>query len=351
MARTKPSPTHLALVQLIEALGGTATTTQVERWQQHGWIPKTSAWREAGSTRLRPEILHRALWLASTARAGRSIGWWGWVFWAVDDTPDSAQRLRGALVATLKRPMVRAGVERIPTGNSNQAFQARQDAAARMLTNHRAPRRDLDETLRVHAAEAGLELTRSPEALPNVFHPALMDPGARLLLGGAADVGIEELLEALARAMPDNPEMIERIREAHRQAELAGIDLLAQSPWAQGISGMVRTVERADDRILCHAVHTCARATFVLKALMRYAPGEPEILVRLMEDVMWERWGRFAGVTPEGVPGLAALALDTFRCLADLDWAVELERYLVFMHTLLVAYPERLGFPADRTEA
>ncbi|MER6319284.1 hypothetical protein ABT237_36850 [Streptomyces sp. NPDC001581] len=95
MARTKPSPTHLALVQLIEALGGTATTTQVERWQQNGWIPRTSAWRVSGSTRLRPEILRRALWLASTAWAGRSIGWLGWVFTLPGMRMGSDRRLGG----------------------------------------------------------------------------------------------------------------------------------------------------------------------------------------------------------------------------------------------------------------
>ncbi|MFE4337308.1 hypothetical protein ACFRQM_50915 [Streptomyces sp. NPDC056831] len=151
-----------------------------------------------------------------------------------------------------------------------------------MLPNRRAPRRDLDAILRTHAAEAGLELPRpQPTALPNISHRALMDPGARLLLGGATDLGIEELLEALEQAMPDDTEAIERLREAHRQAELAGIDLLAQSPWAPGVLGMVRTVETADDQYLCHAVHLCTRATCVLEALMRRAPERPEILARL----------------------------------------------------------------------
>lgn len=232
MVRSKPSAAHLALVRAIEERGREATTTQVERWQQKGWLPKAAAWFDPASPTILPLIMDRALWLASNARAGRSIGWWAWVFWAVDETPDSVQRLREALVTALKRPLSRAGIERIPTGNSNQAFQARTDAAAKMLTNRRVPRRDLDATLRAHAADAGLELPRLPgSALPNVSHWALMDLGARLLLGGAADIGMEDLLEALARAMPDHTEAIEHLREAHRQAELAGTDLLAQHPW------------------------------------------------------------------------------------------------------------------------
>ncbi|MFF3679873.1 hypothetical protein ACFYYS_38630 [Streptomyces sp. NPDC002120] len=351
MARTKPSAAHLALVRAIREHGRKATTTQVERWQQQGWLPKASAWFEPGSPTIRPLIMHRALWLASNARAGRSIGWWGWVFWAVDDTPASAQRLRAALVAALKRPLARAGIEKIPAGNSNRAFQARQDAAAKMLTNRRAPRRDLGATMRAHAAEAGLELPRAlGAALPNIFHRALMDPGARLLLGGSADIGMEELLHAMAQAMPDHPETIQQLREAHRQAELEGTDLLAQSPFAQGISGMVRTVETTDDRDLCHAVRTCTRATVVLEALMRRAPDEPAILALLTRDVMWEQWARVGGITPEGTPGLAAVAINTFQYLAMPDWAADLDRYLSFMDNLLVACHEPPGSSGNETE-
>ncbi len=209
----------------------------MERWQQQGWLPRASAWFEPDSTTVRPVILHRALWLASTARPGRSIGWVGWFFWAVDDTPDSAQRLRTALVAALKRPLTQAGVEKIPAGNSDQAFQARQDAAAKMLPNRRVPRRDLDATLRSHAAEVGLELPRpQAAALPNISHQALADLGARLLLGGAGDLGIEGVLEALEQAMPNHTEAIEHLRTEHQQAELAGTDPLARSPGLRAFS-------------------------------------------------------------------------------------------------------------------
>ncbi|MER7378010.1 hypothetical protein [Streptomyces lanatus] len=115
----------------------------------------------------------RALWLASNARAGRSIGWWAWVFWAVDDIPDSAQRLREALVAALKRRLV------------------------------------------------------SRSTLPNISHRALSELDARLLLGGAADIG------------------------------------------------------------LCHARRTCTKATVVLKALMRRAPEAPMIMTLLMTMPEW----------------------------------------------------------------
>ncbi|MGW2672531.1 hypothetical protein ACWC5F_31350 [Streptomyces sp. NPDC001272] len=338
MARTKPSPAHVALVQIIQEVGYAATTTQLERWQQHGWLPKTAAWYEPGSIALRRDIVHRAVWLASTARAGRSIGWVGWVFWAIDDTPDTAQRLRQALVETLKRPLARAGIDQIPTGNSNKAFQSRVDAAAKMLEGRRAPRRDLDGTLRAHAAEVGIELPRSSApSLPNIFHQALMDPGARLLLGGAADVGAEDLLGALERAMPDHPEAIEQLRDALRQAELDGVDVLAQAPLAQGVPGMVRTIETADDRDLCHALRICTQASSVLAVLMGRAPDQPEILARLMGDVMWEQWARVGGILPDSpaVVAAAAVAISTFQYLTMPDWAEDLDRYLAFMMTLL----------------
>lgn len=351
MPRTKPSPAHEALVRAIKEQGDRATTTQVERWQQQGWLPSASAWFEPDSPTTRPLILQRALWLASTARPGRSIGWVGWFFWAVDNTPDSAQRLRTALVATLKRPLTQAGIEKIPTGNSDRAFQARQDAAGKMLPNRRVPRRDLEATLRAHAAEVGLELPRAQATtLPSISHRALQDSGARLLLGGAADLGIEGLLEALEQAMPDHTEVLEGLREAHRQAELAGIDLLAQSPWAQGILGMVRTIEAAEDQDLCHAVHICTRASGVLEVLMRRAPEKPEILTYLTGDEMWQRWALVGGILPtEGAPSLAAVALNTYQYLADPDWAAELDRYLSFMCGLLIAFGF-LGSPGDGTE-
>ncbi|MFJ4781250.1 hypothetical protein [Streptomyces sp. NPDC088762] len=346
MARTKPSTAHLALVREIEEHGETATTTQVERWQQQGWLPRASAWFESGSSAFRPTIVSRAVWLAHTARAGRSIGWLGWVFWAIDDTPDSAKRLRTALVTTLKRPLARAGIEQIPAGNSNKAFQARQDAAARMLTNRRSPRRDLDGTLRDHAAAAGIELPRSPAAaVPNIFHRALLDPGARLMLGGASDVGFEELLESWERAWPDHAEAIEHIREVHRQAELAGTDLMAQSPMAEGLTGMVRTIETADDPDLCGAVRTCTKASGALAVLMQRAADEPEILAQLMNDVMWDQWARVGGIAPDGAAGAAAVAITTFQYLAMPDWAADLERYLSFMASLLASYPETAASP------
>jgi hypothetical protein len=174
-----------------------------------------------------------------------------------------------------------------------------------------------------------------------------MDLGARLLLGGAADIGMEELLEALVRAMPGHTETIERLREVHRQAELAGIDLLAQHPLAQGVPGMVRTVEKAEDRDLCHAVRICTRATVVLQALIRRAPDVPMIMTLLMRDVMWVQWARVGGITPEGTPGLAAVAINTYQYLTMPEWAADLDRYLFFMDNLLVACHEPSDCPGS----
>lgn len=351
MARTQPSAAHLALVGAIDEHGETATPTQIERWQQQGWLPKAAEWFEPDSSTIRPEILTRAVWLAHTARAGRSIGWLGWVFWAIDDTPDSARRLRAVLVATLKRPLARAGIEQLPAGDSNHAFQARQDAAARMLANRRSPRRDFDGILRDGAAAADVELPRSPEtAVPNIFHGALMEPGARLLLGGAADVGIQDLLASWEQAWPDHVEKIEYIRRAHREAELAGTDLMAQSPMAEGMAGMVRTIESADVRELCAAVRSCTKASGALGVLMQRAVYEPEILARLMSDAMWDQWARVGGIAPDGAVGAAAVAISTFQYLAMPEWAADLERYSAFMDELLTSYPQVSTSVASKEE-
>ncbi|MFI1154716.1 hypothetical protein [Streptomyces sp. NPDC020817] len=72
---------------------------------------------------------------------------------------------------------------------------------------------------------------------------------------------------------------------------------------------MVRTVETADDRDLCHAVYTCTQATGALHDLTRRFSADPESIALLMRDVMWQRWARAGGITPEGTPGLAAVAL------------------------------------------
>ncbi|WP_328966192.1 hypothetical protein [Streptomyces virginiae] len=215
-----------------------------------------------------------------------------------------------------------------------------------MMENRRSPRRDLDGTLRDGAAAAGVELPRSPEpAVPNIFHRALLEPGARLLLGGTADVGIEDLLESWEQAWPDHAEKLEFIREAHRQAELAGTNLMAQSPMAEGMAGMVRTIETADDKELCEAVRSCTKASGLLGVLMQRAVYEPEILARLMSDAMWNQWARVGGIAPDGAAGAAAVAISTFQYLAMPDWAADLDRYVRVMHALDAAYPVPLDTP------
>ncbi|NWF30295.1 hypothetical protein HW130_29285 [Streptomyces sp. PKU-EA00015] len=132
--------------------------------------------------------------------------------------------------------------------------------------NCRSPRRDLDGTLREYAAKDGVELppTRS---VPNLFHRALTEPGARMMVGGAADVGFEGLMESWEATWPEGKEAIERIRTAYREAELAGVDLMAQSPMADGLRRLMRAVEQADNRLLCAAVRACTKASGTLAAL------------------------------------------------------------------------------------
>lgn len=74
-----------------------------------------------------------------------------------------------------------------------------------------------------------------------------------------------------------------------------------------------------------------------LHELMRRSSDEPQILARLTGDVMWQRWAVVGGITPEGTPGLAAVALNTVQYLTEPDGAAELGRYMSLVHALDVA--------------
>ncbi|MEH6374314.1 hypothetical protein V7793_08245 [Streptomyces sp. KLMMK] len=316
MARTKPSAAELALVAEVEKHGHAVTATQLERWRRQAWLPSTPDWFDAGSCTIRPEIVQRAVHLAALTWPGRSTGWLGWVFWAIDDTPATAKRLRAALLRALERPFARAGVVQVPAGDSDEAFQAREEAAPRLLHNRRSHRRDFDGILRSHASAAGVELPRSPaHSVPNMFHRAVLESGARMVVGGGADVGLEGMLEVLEHAWPDQEPTIERIRTAHRQAALAGVDLMLQAPLAYGLPGMLRTVEAADDRLLCAAVRTCTKASGALAVLLQHAVYAQEILPSLMGDAMWDQWVRVGGFAPYGVVGEVAIAMSAIQYL------------------------------------
>ncbi|MGW8955613.1 hypothetical protein [Streptomyces sp. NPDC055709] len=150
-------------------------------------------------------------------------------------------------------------------------------------------------------------------------------------------------MEAWERAWPENGEMIEHIRTMHREAELAGDDLMAQSPMADGLPGLIRAVVTADDRQLCAAVRVCTKASGTLWMLWQRAVNEPDVLSQLMSDVTWDQWARAGGLAPQGVVGEAAIAISTVQYLLTPDWAKDLDRYLALMTTLL---PARSADPA-----
>ncbi|MFC4463791.1 hypothetical protein ACFPH6_04230 [Streptomyces xiangluensis] len=162
-----------------------------------------------------------------------------------------------------------------------------------MLKNLRhCPERDFDGTLRAGAAEAEFDLPPSRK-VANMFHKTLMDPGARMMVGGVTDVTFEELMEAWEAASPDNADLVDRIRTAHCDASLTGVDLFAHSPMADGLRGLIRTVQEADDQRLCSAVRACTKGSGILGILLiQRAPYEPQILRTLMADEMWEQWVR-----------------------------------------------------------
>lgn len=335
MPRTKASRLELALIAEVDKRGYRVTATQLERWRQQLWLPRTKDWRGDDGD-IHPDVVHLTIGLVRASGQGRSVSWAGWVCWALADTPETAERLRKALVSSLRRPLERAGldVELVPSGDSDGAFEAREKLAAQLLRNCRSPRRDLDGTLREYAAKDGVELppTRS---VPNLFHRALAESGARMMVGGAADVGFEGLMELWEATWPEGKKMTERIRTAHREAELAGVDLMAQFPMADGLIGLMRLVEQADDRMLCAAVRACTKASGTLAALWTRAVENPELVHHLMADVMWDQWVRVGGLTPNGAAGEVAVAISTVQYLAVPGWAEDLHRLQSVMDSLL----------------
>ncbi|MEU6988206.1 hypothetical protein ABZ946_33070 [Streptomyces sp. NPDC046324] len=232
--------------------------------------------------------------------------------------------------------MEKAGldVEQVPRGDSDAAFEAREELAAQLLRNRRSPRRDLDGTLREYAARDGVELPSS-RSVPNLFHRALTEPGARMMVGGVTDVGFGGLMDSWEATWPEGRETIERLRAAHREAELAGVDLMAQSPMADGLRGLMRLVEQTDDRLLCAAVRACTRASGTLAVLWTRAVENLELVHHLMADVMWDQWVRVGGLAPNGAAGEAAVAISTVQYLAVPGWADDLHRFQNVMDNLL----------------
>ncbi|MEU9370731.1 hypothetical protein AB0D71_39990 [Streptomyces avermitilis] len=349
MTRTPPSELDQALVAAVAELGFAISAAQLERWRTNLWLARATDCTDPDTGEPRPEAVHRAMCLAAASTPGRGISWLGWTFWAIDDTPASSARLRAAVASALQRPFRRNGVDvhQIPEGDSDAASDAREQLSVALLTGQRHPRKDFDGALRAAAADAAFELP-PPRSVPNMFHPALLDQGARMLLGGADDTGFEDLADAWEAASPANSALLDTMRTMNREAALKGIDLFAQSPLADGLRGLVRAVQEADDRVLCAAVRACTKGNAVLSTLLiQRAPDDPAILQTLMDDEMWDQWARVGGFAPVlGVGGEAAIALNVFQYLTLPRWAGDLERYLTLMDTLLAPECRRPGLVA-----
>lgn len=335
MTRTPPTAAELALAAEVGRHQLTATPHQFERWRAKRWLAPTEQWSDLATGALRPEIVHRAAWLAALSKPGRGISWIGWTFWAIDDTEQTAALLRQALTRTLHLPLRPAGITpaQIPQGDSNRAFTTRQQLADRLRQRRRAIGRDLDGLLRDHARTAGVALPE-PRTVSNPFDATLIRIGARLVTGGMADVSPEELVEGWRSVWTGPPEQLDRITTAHRRADQAGTDLRALSPLAHGLPGLVSALEETDGHLLCEAVRACTKATSALMKLL-LERADAEILAVLMDDVMWDQWARTAGIAPAGRLGEAAITLSTVQYLLVPGWAEDLHRYQDRMDRLL----------------
>ncbi|GAA1733648.1 MULTISPECIES: hypothetical protein [Streptomyces] len=337
MTRTPPTTVELALAAEVSRCGLTVTPHQLERWRAKRWLAPADQWTDPASSALHPDIVHRAVWLAALSRPGRGISWIGWMFWAADDTEQTTALLRQALIRTIQLPLRRAGITlaQVPQGDSDTAFEARQDLAERLLRGRRAIGRDLDGLLRDHAATAGIALPQ-PRTVSNPFDTTLTRIGARLLTGGMADVSPEELTDAWRRVWTGPPEQLDRITAAHIAADEAGTDLRALSPLAHGLPGLVRALEQADARLLCEAVRACTKASSTLMKLLLEC-ADAEMLTVLMSDVMWDQWVRAGGIAPVSRLGEAAITLSTVQYLLVPGWAEDLHRYQASMDRMLTA--------------
>lgn len=337
MTRTTPTATERALTAEVRRLGLTATHHQLERWRAKHWLAPTDQWTDPVTRALRPDVVHRATWLAALSRPGRGISWIGWTFWAIDGTEQTAALLRHALIRTLQLPLRQAGITltQIPDGDSDTAFDTRQGLAEQLLRSRRTIGRDLDGLLRAHARTTGITLPE-PRTVSNPFDTALVRTGARLLTGGTADVSVEELTDAWRSVWTGPPEQLDRITDAHLAADHAGTDLRTLSPLAHGLPGLVHALEHADADLLCEAVRACTKASStLLKLLLEHT--DAGILTELMDDVMWDHWARTGGVAPTGRLGEAAITLSTVQYLLVPGWAQDLHHYQDRMDRLLAA--------------
>ncbi|MFF8387333.1 hypothetical protein ACF053_27335 [Streptomyces kanasensis] len=340
MTRTPLSAAERALTAEVGGLGLTVTRHQLERWRAKRWLAPTDQWTDPATRALRPDVVCRAAWLAALSRPGRSISWVGWAFWAfwaLDSTEQTAVLLRQALLRTLQLPLRQAGVTlaQIPQGDSDAAFATRQHLAERLLRGRRAIGRDLDGLLRAHATTAGVTLP-GPRTVSNPFAAALVRTGARLLMGGTADVSVEELTDAWRSVWTGPPELLDRITAAHLAADHAGDDVRTPSPLAHGLPGWVSAVEHADAHLLCEAVRACTKASSTLAKLL-LERADAQVLAVLMDDIMWDHRVRAGGLAPAGRLGEAAIALSTVQYLLVPGWAQDLRRYQDRMDRLLAA--------------
>ncbi|MET8813554.1 hypothetical protein ABZW47_16265 [Streptomyces sp. NPDC004549] len=178
MTRTPPNAAELALATEVARSGWTATPHQFERWHAQGWLAPSRPVDRPATDSLRPETAGRAVWLAALSAPGRSIGWIGWMFWSIDESPQTAERLRHALAETLQHPLRRAGVTlaQIPYAGTDSAFTVRRELARALLDGRRAIGRELDGILRAHDAAEDVILP-APRSVSSPFATSLVEAG------------------------------------------------------------------------------------------------------------------------------------------------------------------------------
>jgi hypothetical protein len=135
VTHTPPTAAEVALAAEVSRCRFTAPH-QLERWRAKRWLPPTDQWTDPATSALRPDIVHRAAWLAALSRPGRGISWIGWTFWAIDDTEQTAALLRQALIRTSNCPCAR---QASPWPRSRRATATPPSKPARTSPSHALP--------------------------------------------------------------------------------------------------------------------------------------------------------------------------------------------------------------------
>ena len=346
MARTPARGADAQLIADLADLGLTVTQAQLERWRAEDYLPRRPPGRPSSTATHPANTLRLAAWLAVASHQGRSLGAVAWCFWAQQPTARAVSRLRSATLDALDRYGRRLGVSpgpaAAPPADADTAWQTRTTATHQLVRSVR-PGPDLHTLLTTSLHDAGEPLDERPGTLPNVNHRQVLQATARLLAGGADDITADEYFDALRASWPQMEDALDTLQSVHRQHELDGQDLWAQSPLAGGWPTIREALAAADAATLCRAVelNSATSAALHLVVTAGQTPyGEPlptHARTRAMADPMWEQWGRHTPLPDYGRTWQSFVAFQSALSMIVPGRTEELARYRTLLEQQIQA--------------